>query len=136
MGQGTLRRTLISGTVAAIGAVSALPGIAAATQIAVAPIPLVTGHMVGHLAGAQVPSTAECLADFAIPCYSGVQLENHYGLPTLYAGGWDGRGETIAIVDSYGSPTIRADLHTFELGARSVGSVAADHSPRRRDPTL
>ena len=117
MGPGSIRRTVISGTIAAIGAASALPGLAAATQAtaSVAPIPAITGTLVGHLAGAQVPTTAECLTDFAIPCYSGVQLENHYGLPTLYAGGWNGKGETIAIVDSYGSPTIRADLKTFDL---------------------
>jgi len=106
--------------VAAIGAASVLPGLAVAGQAAasVAPIPAVTGNLVGHMVGAQVPTTSECLADFAIPCYSGTQLENHYGLPTLYAGGWNGKGSTIAIVDSYGSPTIRADLKTFdsELG--------------------
>jgi subtilase family serine protease len=117
---GSLRRTLISGTVAAIGAAGALPGLAVATQAtaSVAPIPAITGNLVGHMVGAQVPTTAQCLADFAIPCYSGTQLENHYGLPTLYAGGWNGKGSTIAIVDSYGSPTIRADLKTFdaELG--------------------
>jgi subtilase family serine protease len=47
-----------------------------------------------------------------------VQLEKHYGLPKLYAGGWNGKGKTIAIVDSYGSPTIQSDLQTFdsELG--------------------
>jgi subtilase family serine protease len=31
----------------------------------------------------------------------------------LYAAGYDGRGQTIAIVDSYGSDTIAHDLHVF-----------------------
>jgi subtilase family serine protease len=124
MGSGTIRRTLISGAVAAIGAASALPGLAAAGQAtaSVAPIPAVTGNLIGRLAGSQPPTTAQCLVapplGPGIPCYSGVQLEKHYGLPTLYADGWNGKGKTIAIVDSYGSPTIQSDLQTFdsELG--------------------
>ncbi len=32
----------------------------------------------------------------------------------LYAVGLNGSGETIVIVDSFGSPTIRQDLHTFD----------------------
>ena len=53
MGPGTIRRTLISGTVAAIGAVSALPGLAAATQIASGPVPIpaITGNLSGHFTG-------------------------------------------------------------------------------------
>ena len=116
MGSGTIRRTLITGTVAAIGAVSALPGIAVATQMAggATAIPAITGNLVGHLSGAQAPTTAECLSAFKIPCYTGIQFEHHYGLPTLYAQGLNGKGRTIAIVDSYGSPTIVSDLQTFD----------------------
>jgi subtilase family serine protease len=120
MGSGAIRRTLISGAVAAIGAASALPGIAAATQIAggAVPIPAITGNLVGHLSGTQVPTTAQCEAAFGFPCFSGTQLADHYGLPALWAQGLNGKGKTIVIVDSYGSPTIQKDLQTFdrELG--------------------
>jgi subtilase family serine protease len=116
MGSGNIRRTLISGAVAAIGAASALPGLAAAGQIAggAVPIPAVTGNVIGHLAGAQVPTTAQCEAAFGIPCFSGTQLADHYGLPALWAEGLNGKGKTIVIVDSYGSPTIQKDLQTFD----------------------
>ncbi|HEY8672499.1 MAG TPA: S53 family peptidase [Candidatus Dormibacteraeota bacterium] len=116
MGPGSIRRTLISGAVAAIGAASALPGIAAATQIAGGPIPIpaITGNLVGHLTGTQVPTTAQCEAAFGFPCFSGTQLADHYGLPALWAAGLNGKGKTIVIVDSYGSPTIQKDLQTFD----------------------
>ena len=93
-----------------------MPGIALATPAAALPVPIpaITGNIVGHLAGLQVPTTADCVADFSVPCYSGVQLEHHYGLDTLYPQGLTGAGKTIVIVDSYGSPTIQADLQTFD----------------------
>jgi subtilase family serine protease len=116
MGSGTLRRTLISGTVAAIGAASALPGLAAASQIATGPVPIpaISGHLVGHFSGGAVPTTAQCLAAFGIPCFSGTQLADHYGLPALWSQGLTGKSKTIVIVDSYGSPTIEKDLQTFD----------------------
>jgi subtilase family serine protease len=36
-----------------------------------------------------------------------------YNYPPLFAKGYDGRGRTIAIIDSFGSPTIASDLHVF-----------------------
>src|ERR1700683_2828894 len=115
MGPGTLRRTLISGTVAAIGAASALPGLAAASSVGCAVSRRrIVGNIVGHYSGSAVPTTAQCEAAFNIPCFSGTQFEDHYGLPTLYAEGLNGKGKTIVIVDSYGSPTIQSHLQTFD----------------------
>lgn len=34
------------------------------------------------------------------------ELRNAYDLNPLYAAGYDGRGQTVVIVDAYGSPTI------------------------------
>ena len=42
------------------------------------------------------------------------QIQRAYDLPALYARGLDGRGRTIVIVDSFGSPTIRHDLRVFD----------------------
>jgi subtilase family serine protease len=116
MGLGSFRRALISGAVASVGAASVLPGLAMTTTVAAdpAPIPAITGNIIGHLAGQAVPTTAECEAAFGIACFTGIQLEEHYGLPALYAAGLNGAGKTIAIVDSYGSPTITTDLHRFD----------------------
>jgi subtilase family serine protease len=48
------------------------------------------------------------------PCgYQPSDLWSAYGLKTLYAGGLDGTGETIAIVVAYGSTTIETDLAEF-----------------------
>jgi subtilase family serine protease len=63
----------------------------------------------------QAPSsTAQCEQSFNIACYQPGQIRAAYGLPTLYARGITGKGMTIAIVDSFGSPTIRTDLAAFD----------------------
>lgn len=46
-------------------------------------------------------------------CYTPAQIMAAYGVDTLHANGWTGKGETIVIVDSYGSPTAQADLDFF-----------------------
>ncbi len=60
------------------------------------------------------PTTAECEQDDDIACYDPAQLRAAYGLNTLYARGVTGKGETIVIVDSFGSPTIKHDLTVFD----------------------
>jgi subtilase family serine protease len=45
--------------------------------------------------------------------YTAKQLVQHYGLDAVHALGWTGKGETIVIVDAYGSPTLGADVETF-----------------------
>ena len=47
------------------------------------------------------------------PGYTPAQVQTAYGLNPLYSKGWDGTGQTIIIVDAYGSSTIRADANTF-----------------------
>jgi subtilase family serine protease len=37
-----------------------------------------------------------------------------YNFGPLYASGWTGKGKTIAIIDSFGSPSIADDLHVFD----------------------
>lgn len=60
------------------------------------------------------PSLTQCERAFDIACYLPGQLRAAYHLPALYARGITGRGVTIVIVDSFGSPTIRADLAAFD----------------------
>ena len=59
-------------------------------------------------------STAQCEETEGIACYQPDQIRAAYQLPALYARGITGAGETIVIVDSFGSPTIRSDLATFD----------------------
>ena len=63
-------------------------------------------------------TTAECQKLDHVACYGPAQVRQAYGLPALYAKGVTGRGATIVIVDSYGSPTIRHDLAVFDQAYR------------------
>jgi len=111
-------------------AVRALPVAAAAGMVALA-VPAAAPAAVSHarpatavpdlshpiLIGKQVPaplSTSDCLAEIQIRCYTPVQYRKAYNLNSLYAHGITGRGRTIVIVDSYGSPTITSDIKTFD----------------------
>jgi subtilase family serine protease len=46
-------------------------------------------------------------------CYTPADIYAAYGVDALHAEGTTGTGETIVIVDSYGSPTVQADLDRF-----------------------
>src|SRR5690242_18531103 len=71
---------------------------------------------VQHVGRAQLspPTTASCRKDYKVACYQPAQIQQAYHLPELYARGITGRGTTIVIVDSFGSPTIRSDLAAFD----------------------
>lgn len=48
------------------------------------------------------------------PCgYGPADVQKAYGMTSLYQKGWDGSGQTVVIVDAFGSPTIRKDANTF-----------------------
>ncbi len=63
---------------------------------------------------AQPPTTAQCEAATGTACYQPYQLEKAYKMNPLYKAGLTGKGKTIVLVDSYGSPTIQSDLATFD----------------------
>jgi subtilase family serine protease len=63
------------------------------------------------------PSTAFCEQRYHIACYLPAQIQRAYHLPRLYRQGVTGRGQTIVIVDSFGSPTVRRDLNQFDQAA-------------------
>ncbi len=69
-----------------------------------------------HVGGARPapPTTADCEKTFHVACYEPAQIQKAYDLAPLYAQGIDGRGQTIVIVDSFGSPTIAHDLSVFD----------------------
>jgi subtilase family serine protease len=60
------------------------------------------------------PTTAFCEQYYHIACYQAGQLQQGYNLPRLYRRGITGRGQTIIIVDSFGSPTVQRDLRAFD----------------------
>jgi subtilase family serine protease len=59
------------------------------------------------------PSQGEC-ASVGRRCFAPSAIQNSYNLGPLYAQGLDGTGQTIAIVDAFGSDTIRHDLAVFD----------------------
>lgn len=99
------RFTGLIGTIAATLAVS----LCGASAAAAAPLHEFLGD-----GSAQPPNTAYCEANYQIACYQPYQFQQAYDMNPLYKAGLNGKGETIVLVDSYGSPTIRNDLATFD----------------------
>jgi subtilase family serine protease len=96
------------------------PAVAAAAGSATgsaAPRAAVIIHPDVHYVGSssqQPPTTADCQASFQVACYEPAQIQQAYNLPGLYNQGVTGKGATIVIVDSFGSPTIANDLAVFD----------------------
>jgi len=59
------------------------------------------------------PTEAQCNS-VGRRCFSPQDVRAAYNLAPLYAGGFNGKGETIALVDSFGSDTIASDLHVYD----------------------
>jgi subtilase family serine protease len=99
----------LAGLSGATGSASAAAGTSALASVTVQP-------GVIHLGRAQSapPTTADCEQEYKVACYEPGQIEQAYNLPAVYASGVTGRGATIVIVDSFGSPTIKHDLGAFD----------------------
>ena len=95
-----------SGPLAAVGGASAAT---AASVVSIAPAAV-------HVRGARSapPNTAFCEKHFQIACYEPFQVQRAYNLKPLFKKGITGKGATIVIVDSFGSPTVRHDLAVFD----------------------
>ena len=65
-------------------------------------------------ATAAPPTTAYCEQHYKIACYQPGQVQRAYNLPPLLRRGIDGAGQTIVIVNSFGSPTVAHDLSVFD----------------------
>jgi subtilase family serine protease len=98
-----------------IGALSVFGGAITTTGAAVAAVGGVAPML--HVSSAHFsspPTTSDCVAQIGLACYGPKQFETAYDMGPLYAKGLNGKGKTIVLVDSFGSPTIRADLATFD----------------------
>ncbi|MCL6548626.1 MAG: S53 family peptidase, partial [Alicyclobacillus sp.] len=76
--------------------------------------------------GASAPGQAASAVLFSGDRTARVQQVYDFG--PVYQSGIDGSGETIAIVDAYGSPTIQSDLETFRQTVEQ-GAYGADQTP-------
>jgi subtilase family serine protease len=110
-------RRALAVLIAAILAAAAMAMAAGSTALSrktVRAIPNVAGH-IERSSLHTPPTTSDCLNKlFGFHCYQPFQLQKAYNLKPLYDRGFDGRGRTIVLVDSFGSPTIRNDLHVFD----------------------
>jgi subtilase family serine protease len=93
----TLVGAFLSPVAGAAAAAAVYPTVADYTQLTMSTTP---------------PTQAQC-ASAGRRCFSPQATRAAYNMGPLYAAGYDGRGQTIAIVDSYGSDTIAHDLHVF-----------------------
>jgi subtilase family serine protease len=99
-------------TVVACGAVPVTTAATVAVH-SVRPEPASTGHILRPTLSFP-PDTNFCRANLGLSCYQPAQFQNAYNLNALFANGLDGRGQTIVIVDPFGSPTITEDLQHFD----------------------
>lgn len=124
---------------AAIGATTAL---AFGTSLAPAPAalgaiprPLITDFQFVQTALAP-PTQAQCNA-INRRCWAPGPYQNAYNLTALHAAGNQGQGVTVAVVDSFGSQTIAADLANFntQFGLQHMCGEA-NHTCAAGDPTF
>jgi subtilase family serine protease len=115
--KGTLTALTVGAAALAVGVVAAVASAgSAATKSSATAAPTVAInpgviHPMGVLAA---PSQANCVKYGYYHCLTPGQVETAYDLGPLYARGVTGKGETIVIVDSFGSPTISHDLAVFD----------------------
>ncbi|AOR31794.1 protease [Streptomyces fodineus] len=126
-------------TVALVAAALAATSQAGATTAAPAGVPhtfaqpAIAGHNLVHGVASPLP-IAQCQAKWHINCYNPLQYRTAYDLNPLYKKGITGKGRTIVIVDSFGSPTVQHDLDVyskqFGLPSTKVQVVKWGHVPK------
>ena len=108
---------LVVATAAAIGPGMTAAGAHRATRaLEIPPNEVVVRPEAVHLGVARSsPSrTSTCERTMGIACYEPAQIQRAYNMGPLFRAGTDGKGQTIVIVDSFGSPTIGHDLSVFD----------------------
>ncbi len=113
MGRIHVRRIarLVTGSMATLGVAFAGPA-SAAPSLPVLFHPMVAEYF-QMTTSTTPPTEAQCFSA-GRRCFAPAATQAAYDLAPLYAGGFTGKGVTIAIVDSYGSDTIAHDLHVYD----------------------
>jgi subtilase family serine protease len=100
--------------VTAVGTGVSVAGSATPAAISPFAVLLHPGERYAGPSSATPPTLAHCEAALHVACYGPGQIQQAYNLPALFSTGVTGTGETIIIVDSFGSPTIGHDLKVFD----------------------
>ncbi|GAA4158845.1 S53 family peptidase [Gryllotalpicola daejeonensis] len=127
-------RSAITLAAASVGAVAlALSGAAAATAASttsggsltysVHPIAVKSGLTTTAAKPTLSLTPAECLAEDGFACQTPDSIRAAYDIPATIDGVPAGTGQTIVIIDAFGSPTVQSDLATFST---AFGLPAAD----------
>ena len=94
-------------------------------------------HQLPQAAARATPwTTALCESLLNIACYGPDQIRAAYNEAPLFSRSITGKGATIVIVDSFGSPTIKADLSTSTRSSAPRAAVVQDHRAGRGDPPV
>src|SRR3954454_19871232 len=75
------------------------------------PVPHVTDYE--QMTNSATPPTQAQCASAGRRCFAPQAIRAAYNLQPLYDAGKNGRGRTIAIIDSYGNDNMAHDLHVF-----------------------
>ena len=109
------RAALAVALLALAGAAMTAVALSSSSHAAALPIPQpATDTSQFVKAGTTPPTDADCEAAAGITCFAPQAIQSAYNLGPLYAQGLNGKGVTIAIVDSYGSDTMAHDLHVYD----------------------
>lgn len=135
-GRGVAATTAVTAALAAAALTTTSPADGDSTASAAVPhtaaVPAVAGHQLVHGVASPLP-IAQCESKWHIACYDPLQYRTAYDLNALYKKGITGKGRTIVIVDSFGSPTVQHDLDVyskqFGLPSTKVQVVKWGHVP-------
>ena len=106
-----LAAAVLVGVTAALAVLAAAQTGAGHAQAYPVPHPTVSDY---QFIKATTPTQADCAA-VGRTCFTPQAIQSAYNVgPLLQGQGWNGKGITIAIVDSYGSDTMAHDLHVFD----------------------
>src|SRR5215472_15420684 len=75
------------------------------------PAPTIADYQ--FLSSGLIPPTQTDCNSVGRRCFSSASMQASYNLTPLYQNGKDGRGVTIAIIDSFGNPNMASDLANF-----------------------
>jgi len=113
------RKVTVGASLAALGSLLLL-ALASSTTLVSAAAPSTVYYQVNPIARLALatprataggfPTPSECVAAVGLACYGPQDFRTGYNVPSTATGA----GQTIVIVDAYGSPTIRADLAIYD----------------------